>query len=45
MNNGAQMAIAEVAESKSLLGGSNVVAVTGDSTCADTAAAVVTEKD
>ena len=35
MNNGAQMAIAEVAESKSLLGGSNVVAVTGDSTCAD----------
>ena len=36
MNNGAQMAIAEVAESKSLLGGSNVVAVTGDSTCADT---------
>ena len=42
MNNGAQMAIAEVAESKSLLGGSNVVAVTGDSTCADTAAAVAT---
>jgi branched-chain amino acid transport system substrate-binding protein len=42
MNNGAQMAISEVAESKSLLGGSNVVAVTGDSTCADTAAAVAT---
>ena len=42
MNNGAQMAIAEVAESKSLLGGSNVLAVTGDSTCADTAAAVAT---
>ena len=42
MNNGAQMAITEVAESKSLLGGSNVVAVTGDSTCADTAAAVAT---
>ena len=42
MNNGAQMAIAEVAKSKSLLGGSNVVAVTGDSTCADTAAAVAT---
>ena len=42
MNNGAQMAIAEVAESKSLLGGGNVLAVTGDSTCADTAAAVAT---
>ena len=42
MNNGAQMAITEVADSKSLLGGSNVVAVTGDSTCADTAAAVAT---
>ena len=42
MNNGAQMAISEVAESKMLLGGVNVVAVIGDSTCADTAAAVAT---
>ena len=42
MNQGAQMAISEVAESNALLGGSKVVAVTGDSTCADTAAAVAT---
>ncbi len=42
MGNGAQMAIDEVNDGKALLGGSNVISVKGDSTCADMAAAVAT---
>ena len=42
MANGAELAIKEISESGKLLGGSTVVAVRGDSTCADAAAAVAT---
>ncbi|MBU3031809.1 ABC transporter substrate-binding protein [Paracoccus marinaquae] len=42
MSGGAQLAMKEISESGKLLDGSTVVAVTGDSTCADAAAATAT---